>query len=293
MQTFPDWFRFAGQPTHRLKQIGNAVPPLLAEAMGGAVMAALRSRPGEDGARTVSTPSDRTCSPGTPSTRGAIPGGAAGMSPWEVLMAEMCLHRTRADQVGRSSRAAPSSRRRRGRWSGARRRPSRRCGRSGSAGGPRTWSRVAHALVDDFAGRVPDDELELRSLPGVGDYVAQAVLCFGFGRRAVLVDTNTSRITGAGERAGRRAALAAAARSLPPCGRRRARCRVQLRPARSRCADVSAGRTAMRGVPGAIALRSPAPARNPRPSCVWRSCESADWRPPDDSLGEASDGFAA
>lgn len=55
---------------------------------------------------------------------------------------------------------------------------------------------VARALVDDFDGRVPDTELELRALPGVGDYVAQAVLCFGFARRAVLLDTNTSRIVG-------------------------------------------------------------------------------------------------
>ena len=28
LQTFPDWFRFAGQPSHRFAQIGNAVPPL-------------------------------------------------------------------------------------------------------------------------------------------------------------------------------------------------------------------------------------------------------------------------
>ena len=55
---------------------------------------------------------------------------------------------------------------------------------------------VARSLVEEFGGRVPDTEIELRSLPGVGDYVAQAVLCFGFGRRSVLVDTNTVRITG-------------------------------------------------------------------------------------------------
>ncbi len=55
---------------------------------------------------------------------------------------------------------------------------------------------VARTLVDKFSGRVPKTEMELRSLPGVGDYVAQAVLCFGFGRRSVLVDTNTVRITG-------------------------------------------------------------------------------------------------
>lgn len=54
---------------------------------------------------------------------------------------------------------------------------------------------TAEALVIQHGGVVPEDELLLRSLPGVGDYVAQAVLCFGFGRRAVLVDTNTQRFT--------------------------------------------------------------------------------------------------
>jgi A/G-specific adenine glycosylase len=55
---------------------------------------------------------------------------------------------------------------------------------------------VAHVLASDFEGRVPETELELRSLPGVGDYVAQAVICFAFGRRSVLIDTNTMRIVG-------------------------------------------------------------------------------------------------
>ena len=38
---------------------------------------------------------------------------------------------------------------------------------------------------------VPNGGLELRSLPGVGDNVAQAVRCFAFGRRAVLLDVTT------------------------------------------------------------------------------------------------------
>lgn len=33
LQSFPDHFRFCGSPTQRLKQIGNAVPPLLAESI--------------------------------------------------------------------------------------------------------------------------------------------------------------------------------------------------------------------------------------------------------------------
>lgn len=43
IQTFPDHFRFAGPPTAAFKQIGNAVPPHLARAIGGAVATVLTS----------------------------------------------------------------------------------------------------------------------------------------------------------------------------------------------------------------------------------------------------------
>ena len=57
----------------------------------------------------------------------------------------------------------------------------------------RTICEIAQVIVDRFNGEMPRDELALRSLPGVGDYLAQAVLCFGWGRRATLVDTSTMR----------------------------------------------------------------------------------------------------
>ena len=51
LQSFPDWFRFRGKFTTggamrtkecpRYTQVGNAVPPLLAEAVGLAVVATL------------------------------------------------------------------------------------------------------------------------------------------------------------------------------------------------------------------------------------------------------------
>src|SRR5215207_9155160 len=41
LQTFPDWYRFAGPPSAAFKQIGNAVPPLLAENLGDAIRQAL------------------------------------------------------------------------------------------------------------------------------------------------------------------------------------------------------------------------------------------------------------
>lgn len=41
IQTFPDYYRFSGTPAAGFKQIGNAVPPMLGEAIGGAVLASL------------------------------------------------------------------------------------------------------------------------------------------------------------------------------------------------------------------------------------------------------------
>jgi DNA (cytosine-5)-methyltransferase 1 len=41
LQTFPDWYRFSGPPSAAFRQIGNAVPPALAEALGTAIADAL------------------------------------------------------------------------------------------------------------------------------------------------------------------------------------------------------------------------------------------------------------
>lgn len=41
LQTFPDWYRFAGPPSAAFRQIGNAVPPFLGEHLGRAVRASL------------------------------------------------------------------------------------------------------------------------------------------------------------------------------------------------------------------------------------------------------------
>lgn len=195
IQTFPDWFRFAGEPTHRYRQIGNAVPPMLAEALGCSIRAALaeraregtRPRPGSRFRRELLC-WHRDNARDYPWRR--------GLGPWAVLMAEMCLQRTRADQV-RSIFCvlldiAPT--------------PRDMVDRAPEAlnvmrGLGLRWRAeniidVARVIDDVYDGRVPDDDLELRTLPGVGDYVSQAVLCFGFGRRTVLIDTNTARIVG-------------------------------------------------------------------------------------------------
>lgn len=45
LHSYPDWFRFHATKWHGFRQIGNSVPPLLARAVGGQVMKALRKRP--------------------------------------------------------------------------------------------------------------------------------------------------------------------------------------------------------------------------------------------------------
>ncbi len=195
IQTFPDWFRFSGQPSLRYRQIGNAVPPLLARTIAESVHRALtlppqRGRPRANGeafrAGLVAWHADNARD---------YP-WREQVDAWHVLMAEICLHRTRADQVRpvyeALAKLAPS--------------PEAMVARADEALdvmrslGLR-WRadnmlRVAQVLVDEHNGQIPSDELELRRLPGVGDYVANAVLTFGFGRRTVIVDTNTERIIG-------------------------------------------------------------------------------------------------
>jgi DNA (cytosine-5)-methyltransferase 1 len=195
IQTFPDWFRFSGQPSLRYRQIGNAVPPLLARTIATSVHRALmlpprrgRPRGGGEAFRTRLMVWQANNARDYP--------WREQVDAWHVLMAEICLHRTRADQVrpvyealaelaptpaamvAKADEALNTMRSLGLRWRAE------------------SMLRLAHVLVDEHDGKIPSDELELRRLPGVGDYVANAVLTFGFGRRAVIVDTNTERIIG-------------------------------------------------------------------------------------------------
>ena len=198
IQTFPDRFRFAGYPSSRYRQIGNAVPPMLGSAIGSGVRDALQC--GSSGGE-ISNPPD-PCASGFRDDlltwfdvkRRSFVWRERELNPWQVLMLEMCLHRTRAEQVERVAEklithgATPSEFLMNIetlepeldtlglRW--------------------RVDNLVAAAahVRDELKGRVPDSRQELITIPGVGDYIASAVLCFAFGRPSVLMDTNTQRI---------------------------------------------------------------------------------------------------
>lgn len=115
--------------------------------------------------------------------------------PYEVLLAEVLLHRTRADQVApvyqnlleqfptlaALAAAGPEELRTRLRSLGL------------------SWRvdllhLMAQDLVERFGGSIPVEEEALLSLPGVGPYIAAAVRCFAFGLPDPILDTNTVRV---------------------------------------------------------------------------------------------------
>ncbi len=54
---------------------------------------------------------------------------------------------------------------------------------------------VANMLIEEYAGRVPNNIDELLSLPGVGRKTANCVLVYAFNKPAVPVDTHVHRIS--------------------------------------------------------------------------------------------------
>ena len=58
----------------------------------------------------------------------------------------------------------------------------------------RALQATARTIMQQHGGQFPATEEEIRSLPGIGDYTAGAVLSFAFNYPAPLVDANVSRV---------------------------------------------------------------------------------------------------
>jgi len=128
--------------------------------------------------------------------QGAVYPWRRGADPWHVLIAELALTRCgparSAPLYRRLVAAAP-------RPIDLARCPDEAVERVVAAGVSAAKARLvwaaAERITEYHGGEVPQDEMLLRELPGVGDQVCQAVLCFGFGRNAVMFDRNTARVS--------------------------------------------------------------------------------------------------
>lgn len=54
--------------------------------------------------------------------------------------------------------------------------------------------KLANDLETKYNGQIPSQYGELIELYGIGKYIANAVLCFGYNKNVMLVDTNVNRI---------------------------------------------------------------------------------------------------
>lgn len=50
--------------------------------------------------------------------------------------------------------------------------------------------KTAGEIAERYQGRVPDDPVLLRQLPGVGEYTANAMMAIAFNKPAIVIDTN-------------------------------------------------------------------------------------------------------
>jgi A/G-specific adenine glycosylase len=115
--------------------------------------------------------------------------------PFEILIAELLLQRTRADLVpavyARFIHRYPDAR------ALAEASPEEVVQLLRPLGFVHRSARLpalARVLVDDFGGRVPNEKAALMTLPGVGRYVANAVLLVAFGHPRPLLDPNVIRL---------------------------------------------------------------------------------------------------
>ena len=192
VQTFPDNFSLAGTQTHRYRQIGNAVPVLLAETVGREVLRSLERPRRIAPSRSEHDLRDLLIAWHATADVWRPPWRASG-DPWQVLLGELALGRARPKDAERIHEQllhlAPTPAALLAHDS-----PTERLVAIGLKDKARVLVQIAHDVNTHFDGCVPAQELDLAMLPGVGDYVSRAVLTFGFGRRQVLVDRTTARV---------------------------------------------------------------------------------------------------
>ncbi len=55
---------------------------------------------------------------------------------------------------------------------------------------------MAREIVGNYSGKLPMDKRKLMEMPGVGNYISAAILCFGYNLPEPILDTNTVRVIG-------------------------------------------------------------------------------------------------
>ncbi len=177
IQTFPDVFRFCGYPSIQFRQIGNAVPPALGEAVAKRVVEALRSRAPIVPSRFSDLLRATTEEP---------PGRPGPTHAWRVVV-ELFLGPRPVDRavrevmsVARTPEKALDATARLQELLGDRK--------------AHRLTALAQLIVTEHGGKVPRDEAALRRLPGLGLQAVGYIRAFGFAEDTVIASEATRRI---------------------------------------------------------------------------------------------------
>ena len=49
-------------------------------------------------------------------------------------------------------------------------------------------------IIEKYGGRLPDNRRSLLGIPGIGEHIADAILCFAYGKPVVPVDSNVKKV---------------------------------------------------------------------------------------------------
>ena len=118
-------------------------------------------------------------------------------TPYRILIAEIMLQRTRADQVApiylSFLKKLPDPE---GLGRASKEEIAKYFSKLGLLRRAGLVESLGKELLARFGGKIPRNREELMSLPSVGEYIADAVLCFAFDQDVAVVDSNVCRIIG-------------------------------------------------------------------------------------------------
>ncbi len=116
-------------------------------------------------------------------------------NPFKILIAEMMLQRTKADQVVPVYKCFFSIFKSPGDVSSASMHTINRIlNPLGLKWRRKKFKKASLVLVNEFGGNVPRERHEILNIPGVGDYVAGIVLSIAFNKKEWVVDSNVVRV---------------------------------------------------------------------------------------------------
>lgn len=186
LQGFPPNYELHGNLSQQVEQVSNAVPPALAAAIAGAIRETLYDRVESIQKNLINWFQKYQRSFPWRSTN----------DPYKILVAEKLLQQTAAtDQVVKAYRKIVKTYPNPGALAKAK--PSQLkqiIAPLGFTYRSDELPRLAQRIVNTYNGKVPNNLEDILDLPGVGDYIARAVLSFAYGRDVPIVDTNVARL---------------------------------------------------------------------------------------------------